>query len=186
MQNSVLLSTALLTLLLSVGLFFFIRASAKDRTEVARLTTSQPEELLFEQLQQYFTQRAYRLAAVDSTRHQITFEGFVRPSAFLAIFLSLLAAIGIFCLSLVISFAFPSIAAFAPALVLIAPVAGFFYWRKAGRQEQVSLKVELLTESGTESTSAEQPQSLLTVTAHRDELAEMRRSLGLKEFEAAG
>jgi hypothetical protein len=176
MQNSVLLSTALLTLLLSVGLFFFIRASAKDRTEVAKLTTPQREEPLFQQLQQYFNQRAYRLSAVDPAQEQITFEGFVRPSAFLAVFLTLLAAIGIFCLSLVLSFVFPSAASFFPALVLLAPVAGFFYWQKAGRQERVSLKVETL--SGTN------PQSLLTVTAHRDELAEMRRVLGLKEFEA--
>lgn len=148
---------------------------------MVKLIALQHEESLFEQLQQYFTQRAYRLAAVDSTQHQIRFEGFVRPSTFLAIFLTLLAAIGIFCLSLVLSFIFPSFASVFPAMVLIAPVAGFFYWQKSGRQEQVSLKVETLisTESGIENL----PQSLLTITAHRDELAAMRRSLGLKEFE---
>jgi len=180
MQNSVLFSTALLTLLLAVGLFFFIRASTKDRTEVVKLIAIQQEESLFEQLQQYFTQRAYRLAAVDSGQHQIRFEGFVRPSAFLAIFLTFLAAIGIVCLALVLSFLFPAFASIFPAFVLIAPVAGFFYWKKSGRQEQVSLKVEtLINGSGAENP----PQSLLTVTAHRDELAEMRRALGLKEFE---
>lgn len=39
------------------------------------------------------------------------------------------------------------------------------------------LRVETL--EATETT----PQSLLTVTAHRDELAEMRRLLGFKELE---
>lgn len=175
MQNSVLLSTAFLTLLLAVGLFFFIRAATKDRIEVSRLTTPQQEEPLFEQLQQYFQQRAYRLAAVDATQQQITFEGFVRPSVFLAVFLTGLAAIGIFCLSLVLSFVFPNAASYLPALVLLAPVAGLFYWQKAGRQERVSLKVETL--------AGAEPQSVLTVTAHRDELAEMRRALGLREFE---
>lgn len=175
MQNSVLLSTALLTLLLLVGLFFFIRASTKDRTEVVKLIAAQQEEPLFEQLQQYFQQRAYRLAAVDAGLEQITFEGFVRPSVFLAIFLTILAAIGIFCLSLVLTFVFPDAASVLPALVLLAPVAGLFYWQKAGRQEQVSLKVETL--------SGAEPKSLLTVTAHRDELAELRRALGLREFE---
>lgn len=177
MQSPILLSTALLTVLLSVGLFFFIRASTKDRTEVAQLVANRNEEPLFEELQNYFTQRAYRIAAVDSNRNQIKFEGFVRPSAFLAVFLTLLAAIGIFCLSLVLSFLFPDFSQFLPALVLIAPVAGFFYWQKAGRQEQVVLEIDTLAEAG-------QPvKSLLTVTAHRDEVAEMKRVLGLQPLE---
>ncbi|WP_416672898.1 cofactor assembly of complex C subunit B [Egbenema bharatensis] len=177
MQNPVLLSTALLTLLLSVGLFFFIRASAKDRTQVVQLVTDQQEEPLFEQLQTYFTQRSYRLSGVDAEQHQIRYEGLVRPSLFLAIFLTFLAAIGIFCLSLVLSFLFPAAASYLPALVLIAPIAGWFYWQKAGRPEQVSLQVETLTQANA------QAKSLLTVTAHRDEVLAMRRSLNLQEFE---
>ncbi|WAL62064.1 cofactor assembly of complex C subunit B [Thermocoleostomius sinensis] len=177
MQNSVLLSTALLTLLLSIGLFFFIRASTKDRTQISRFVTEQRAEPLFEQLQQYFTRRAYRLTDVDAARNQITFEGLVRPSAFLAVFLTLLAAIGIFCLSLVLSLLFPKAASLFPLLVLFAPIAGIFYWQKAGRSEQVLLRVETLE------TTETNPQSLLTVTAHRDELAEMRRLLGFKELE---
>ncbi|PSB15071.1 cofactor assembly of complex C subunit B [filamentous cyanobacterium CCP2] len=179
MQNPVLLSTALLTMLLSVGLFFFIRASAKDRTQIVQFLTEQQEEPLFEQLQTYFTDRSYRLIAVDVEQNQIKYEGFVRPSLFLAIFLTFLAAIGVFCLSLVLSFLFPSAANVLPALVLISPIAGFFYWRKAGRPEQVSLRVETL------SPSSAQAKSLLTVTAHRDEVLAMRRSLNLQEFEAA-
>lgn len=177
MQNPVLVSTALLTVLLSVGLFFFIRASAKDRTQVVQLVTEQREEPLFEQLQHYFTQRAYRIAEVDAAQDQIAFEGFVRPSAFLAVFLTLLAAIGIFCLALILSFIFPDAADMLPALVLISPLAGIFYWRKAGRPEQVFLHIEALNQPGM------QPRSLLTVTAHRDELIEMQRALDLKRFE---
>jgi hypothetical protein len=179
MQNSVLLSTALLTMLLLVGLFFFIRASAKDRTQVVQLVTEQQEEPLFEQLQAYFTERSYRLTSVDAAQNQIKYEGYVRPSRFLAIFLTFLAAIGIFCLSLVLSFLFPGAAQFLPALVLIAPLAGLFYWRKAGRPEQVSLQVATLAQPNT------QPKSLLTVTAHRDEVLAMRRGLNLQEFEEA-
>lgn len=179
MQNPVLLSTALLTMLLSVGLFFFIRASAKDRTQIVQFLTEQQEEPLFEQIQTYFTDRSYRLIAVDAEQNQIKYEGFVRPSLFLAIFLTFLAAIGVFCLSLVLSFLFPSAANILPALVLISPIAGFFYWRKAGRPEQVSLRVETLSPPNA------QAKSLLTVTAHRDEVLAMRRGLNLQEFEAA-
>lgn len=184
MQNPILTSTALLTLLLSVGLFFFIRASAKDRTEVAQLVTDQQEEPLFEQLQQYFARRAYRIAAVDANQNQVKFEGFVRPSAFLAVFLTLLAAIGIFCLSLVLAFLFPSAAQVFPVLVGLAPVAGWFYWTKAGRQEQVLLQVASLSQSADQPNPSQAAKSLLTVTAHRDEVIAMKRELGLRELNA--
>lgn len=177
MQTSVLISTALLTVLLSVGLFFFIRASAKDRTEVAKLLAEQQGEPLLERLQQYFSGRAYRLISVDATTNQVVYEGTVRPSLFLAIFLSLLATVGILCLALVLSLLFPSASRFLPLLLLLAPAAGVFYWRRAGRPEKVALQVEFLSEQPS-------PQSLLTVTAHRDEVAELRQSLGLKLMEA--
>ncbi|MBF2001541.1 MAG: cofactor assembly of complex C subunit B [Synechococcales cyanobacterium C42_A2020_086] len=176
MQIPVLTSTALLTVLLSVGLFFFIRASTKDRTQVVRLVANQQGESLLEQLQQYFTQRAYRLIAVDADQNRATFAGFVRPSLFLALFLSGLAGVGILCLALVLSLVFPEIGQVFLALLVLAPAAGLFYWQRAGRQEQVSLQVEDLA-------SGAIPQSLITVTAHRDELAELQRSLGLKPLD---
>jgi hypothetical protein len=155
-----------------VGLFFFIRASAKDRTEITKLLAEQQGEPLLEQLQQYFSGRAYRLASVDAASNRVVYEGDVRPSLFLAIFLSGLAAIGILCLTLVLGLLFPAVAKLLPLLVLLAPLAGLFYWRRAGRPEQVALQVEFLDGSA--------PQSLLIVTAHRDEVAELRQSLGLK------
>lgn len=176
MQIPVLTSTALLTVLLSVGLFFFIRASTKDRIEVAKLLSEQQGEPLLEQIQQYFVQRAYRLTAVDATKNRVTYEGLVRPSLFLAVFLTLLAAVGILCLTLVLSLLFPDAARLLPVLTVFAPIAGIFYWRKSMRPEQVSLQVEFLSDRP--------DQSLLTVTAHRDELAELRQSLGLKPVEA--
>ncbi len=173
-NTTILSSTFLLTLLLAVGLFFFIRASVKDRTEQVRLIAQETEESLLTQLQQYFDQRAYRVAAVDAATHQVTFQGFVRPSWFLAIFLTSLAACGILCLSLVLSLLYPTLSYIFFALVFLAPVAGVFYWKKAGRSEQVCLKVESVS---TQDTS---PQSLITVTAHRDELQELQQALKLK------
>lgn len=176
MQSSVLASTALLTALLAVGLVFFIRASAKDRTEVAKLLADQQGEPLLERLQQYFSERAYRLATIDAAENQIIYEGLVRPSFFLAVFLSLLAAIGIACLGLVLAFLFPGLTPVVPFLLFLAPAAGLFYWKKAGRPEKVALQVEFLNPDPS-------PQSLLTVTAHRDELTALRQALGLKLLE---
>lgn len=177
MNNAVLPSTLLLTLLLAVGLFFFIRASTKDRIQSVKLVSPQAAASVMAQLQQYFAQRAYQVTGIDAVHNRMTFEGFVRPSLFLAVFLTLLAAIGLLCLALVLSILLPNFGAIFLALVLLAPAAGVFYWKKAGRPEQVSLKVEPQTGASA------QPQSQITVVAHRDELIELQRSLQLMSSE---
>lgn len=177
MNNAAVPSTFLLTLLLLVGLVFFIKASVKDRTEQVTLLAQQEQQVLLPKLEQYFAQRAYQVVATDSVQNQMTFEGFVRPSLFLAIFLTLLAAVGTLCLSLVLSMMFPDIQGIWWALVLFSPVAGVFYWKNAGRPERVSLELESFTSEELQS------QSLIKVTAHRDELIELQRILKLKQFE---
>lgn len=172
MDTATLPSTLLLTFLLSVGLFFFIRASTKDRTETEKLVCEQDEATLMPQLREYFQTRSYRVAAVDPKQNQVTFEGFVQPSWFLAVFLTLLAAAGFLCLSLVLSLLFPKLSTIFFGLVLLSPLSGVFYWKKAGKLEKVSLKME--------ATQGDQYPSKITVTAHRDELSELRRALGLK------
>jgi hypothetical protein len=176
MDTAILPSTLLLTLLLSVGLFFFIRASTKDRTQKAQLVSSLDEASLLPRLQEYFRMRSYRVAAVDPVENQVTFEGLVRPSWFLTVFLTLLAAAGILCLSLVLSLLFPAFSTFFLAMVLLSPLSGFFYWKKAKRNESVLLKVEA---------AQIEPNYLskITVIAHRDELLELRRALQLESCE---
>jgi hypothetical protein len=173
MDTAILPSTLLLTLLLSVGLFFFIRASTKDRTETAHLISMQDESTLMPLLKDYFQSRSYRVAAVDSEQNQVTFEGYVRPSWFLAIFLTLLAAIGILCLSLVLSFLFPNLSRVFPGMVLLSPLSGTFYWKKAKKLEKVSLKLDRANNN-------DRFPSKITVVAHRDELIELQRALNLK------
>lgn len=176
MDTAILPSTFLLTLLLSVGLFFFIRASTKDRIETAQLVSEQDEAALMSQLKEYFRSRSYRVAEVDREQNKVTFEGFVRPSWFLAIFLTLLAATGIVCLSLVVYLLFPNLSTFVLPMVLLSPLTGLFYWKKSGRLEKVSLKVETTQSEQTSS-------SKITVIAHRDELSELQRILQFKTAE---
>ena len=165
-----------------VGLVSFIRASVKDRTETAQFVTNQSEESLLDQLRQYFTQRAYQVAAVDADHHQVTLSGFVRPSVFLAVFLSILAAVGLLCLSLVLGILLPPQATLWFGLPVLSPLAGAFYWKQAGRPEQVSFKVEPF--STAELAGELGAQNVLTVVAHRDELLSLERSLSLKKWEA--
>lgn len=158
---------------MAVGLVFFIRASVKDRIQQVGLIAQESEESILTRLQQYFDQRAYHVAGLDATKNQVTFQGFVRPSWFMAIFLTTLAACGILCLSLVLSFLYPALGSLFLWLALFSPAAGAFYWKKAGRNEQVSLTLEALG-------AQEAAQTLVTVTAHRDELQELQQALKLK------
>ena len=153
-----------------VGLFFFIRASVKDRTKQIEVLADVSEVSLLSQMQEYFEGRAYRIANADAASHQVTFQGFVRPSLFLAIFLSFLAAVGLLCFALVLAFLYPTFSNLFLALLLLAPLAGIFYWKRAGRLEQVSVQVnELAAEQG--------EKCLMTVTAHRDELLQLQQAL---------
>ncbi len=171
MDTAILPSTLLLTLLMSVGLLFFIRASTKDRIETAQLVSQLPEASLMPQLKEYFRARSYRVAAVDPQQNKVTMTGFVKPSWFLAIFLTILAAIGFTSLSLVLSLLFSSQSFLLYGIILLSPLSGIFYWNKAGRVENVSLTVE--------DTGSEQ-NSKITVTAHRDEIISLEEALQLK------
>jgi len=171
-----LASTLFLTLLMAIGLFFFIRASVKDRTEAETLLSSQPEAALLTQLEDYFRERAYRIVQLDPEQKQVTFSGVVAPSLGLAIFLSLLAAIGLLCLALVLSIVLPQVGLLWWGLVLLAPIAGGFYWQNAGRPEQVQVRVE-----SSSSVTAGQ-KSVVTIVAHRDELITLRNTLPLQPY----
>jgi hypothetical protein len=171
-------STFFLTLLLIVGLAFFLRASVKDRTELAEFVDSRESVALLDQLQEYFEARAYRVVAVEPDQSRIRLEGVVNASIFLAIFLSLLAAVGLGCIALVLALTFPQVGWSFAVLVGIAPGAGIFYWRGAVRPETVSFQV--LSGDTTEVTEG----TRLRVTAHRDELMALQSQLGLKRTEA--
>jgi hypothetical protein len=168
--NPILPSTFVLTLLLMVGLLFFIRASTKERTEQLEFVTDELEESLLEKLETHFIQRAYKVAAVNAEREEVVFQGTVRPSWFLAIFLSILAAFGFLCLALVLSFLYPSLTLLFGSAIALSPLAGVFYWRGAERVERVSIVFQSRSQG-------ESPQTIATVTAHRDELAQLKQAL---------
>ena len=171
MDTAILPSTLVLTLLMSVGLIFFIRASTKDRTETAQLVSQLPEASLMPQLKEYFRARSYRVAAVDPQQNKVTMTGFVKPSWFLAIFLTILATVGFTSLSLVLSMLFSIKSFLLYGIVLLSPLSGIFYWNKAGRVENVSLAVE---------DADNEQSSKITVIAHRDEIISLEEALRLK------
>ncbi|MEM6599130.1 MAG: cofactor assembly of complex C subunit B [Cyanobacteria bacterium P01_D01_bin.36] len=173
-------STLLLTALMVIGLVFFIRASTKDRIEVMQFGSTQAAEPLQQDVMKHFQRRAYQQIEAPATEDNsdasswttdaITVAGLVSPSVFMAIFLSVLAAIGFACLALVMSVLFPSWGKLAFISVAISPLAGVFYWRKSSRPEKVTFKVE------TSTSSQQELSSRLIVKGHRDELAELKEA----------
>ena len=153
-----------------VGLFFFIRASVKDRTQQIQFITDMGNESLLDDLKTYFLQRAYRVVKVDNPEKKVTFEGYVRPSVFLAVFLSFLTAAGFLCLSLVLSLLYPDIGLKFLSLIAFSPLAGGFYWQQAGRLERVLIQLD------PSSLSAVVGRCYVTVTAHRDELHQLKQA----------
>jgi hypothetical protein len=176
----VLPSTLLMTVLMLVGLVFFIRASVKDRTQQIRYPIDPTNDSLLNDLKAHFLQRAYRVVSIDPSQQKMTLEGFVRPSLFLALFLSVLAGCGLLCVSLLLSFFYPPGQAFFPSLILLSPLAGGFYWRQAGRLEQISIQLETIPLSSPSLLSS--GQCYVTITAHRDELSQLQRSFSQLTF----
>ncbi|WP_218079355.1 cofactor assembly of complex C subunit B [Anthocerotibacter panamensis] len=159
-------STLALTLLIAVGLFFFIRASVKDRTKQETFLSEVAPETLDTRLAHYFQRRAYRL--VDSGAVRV-YEGIVQPSRFLAVFLSVLALCGLGSVALVLAVLVPVLGGWWFLLVVLSPLAGAFYWRRALRPERVLLQL----------ISGEQVTQI-HVKAHRDELEKFKAALGFE------
>ena len=164
-----LASTLLLTLLLAIGLVFFLRAASKDRTTVVDVQSPRPPLEVLEGLQSWLEQRGWRTEGGDPERQVLRFRGQVQASGALAVLLSLLGAVGAACLGLVICQLLPALAPWPLLLALLGPLAGLLYRRRAARPEILELR--LLSDS---SASA----SNLRLRAHRDELIAIEQDLG--------
>ncbi len=165
------ISTLLLTVLLAIGLFFFLRASGKGRVETRLYSSSRSLEEMGSLLRKHLEGRAYRLQSADP-EGIATFVGQARPSVGLAVFLTGLAGVGLACLALVLSMLEPGWGAWPWALVLVSPWAGWYYWRRSHRPEQLRLKLQ----------AADSPSgSRLWVEGQREELEVLAAALGLQE-----
>jgi len=117
-------STLLLTILLFLGLISFLRGSIRDRTtdvlfNVVQLT----DDRLLMQVRDHFQQRAYKVVEIDPERDVAILLGQVRPSIFLAVFLTILAAIGLTCFGLVLGGLIPDLENLWLWLIMVFPVS---------------------------------------------------------------
>ncbi len=136
----ILTSTAILTFLLAVGLFFFIRASVKDRTESLVLTSDESEEISVAQIGAIFYRSRLSSFRLSMAIAMLSPLRFCQSELVFSHLLTVLAACGSLCLSLVLATPFPQVGNIFLLLFLIFPCSGWFYWQKAGRLERVALR----------------------------------------------
>jgi len=154
-------STLILTLLLAIGLGFFIRAASKDRTTVVEIFSTLPPVDVLDGISLWLEGRGWRKEGVDTELKIIRFVGNVSSSYGLTIFLSILCGLGGACLGLVVCQFYAFLNWWPLILALIGPLAGLFYRSRASRLE--SFEIRLISSDNDAKTE-------IRVRAHRDEL----------------
>ena len=162
-------STLPLTLLLVIGLVFFLRAASKDRTTVVEIRSSKPPLEVLPALAEWLHGRGWVAEETNPERRLLTFSGQVEASGALAVLLSVLGGVGAGCLGLVLCQLLPALAWWPLLLTLLGPLAGVVYRRRAARAETVELRLI----SHDEATG-----SALQMRAHRDELIALEQEMG--------
>ena len=168
-MQSAFSSTLLLTLLLAIGLIFFLRAASKDRTTVLDVHSPRPPLEVLNGISHWLEDRGWIRDGGDAERQVLCFRGSVDFSRPLAVFLSILGGLGAACLGLVMRQLLPPLGWWPLLMAFLgAPLAGFIYTQRASRQESVELRlIQSLDDEG----------SILRLRAHRDELIAMELEL---------
>ena len=163
-------STLLLTILLAIGLFFFLRASSKDRTTVVEITSSQKPIKVLTVMYEWLDLRGWNQTGGDFDQRILIFTGQVVSSKFLAIFLGLLGGFGSCALGLVIIQIYPTLGWWPILLGLIGgPLSGTIYFKKSAREEKFELRLISNIDS--------EEMTLIRLRAHRDELISLENEL---------
>ena len=168
-MQSAFSSTLFLTILLAIGLVFFLRAASKDRTTVVDVQSPLPALEVLNGISLWLDERGWKRTGGNVEEKLLRFNGCVASSTFLTIFLSCLGGLGAACLGLVLIQLYPFLSWWPLLLAAIgAPLAGIIYRIKSKREE--SLELKLLS-------SELSNISILRIKAHRDELIAIQLEL---------
>ncbi len=166
-------STLLLTILLAIGLFFFLRASSKDRTTVIEISSTQQPVKVLNALCEWLNLRGWKQIGGDFDQRTLVFKGQVVSSKLLAIFLGFLGGFGSCALGLVIIQLYPSLGWWPIILGLLGgPLSGIIYFKKSAREEKFELR--LIDKDN------EEDITYMRLRAHRDELISLENELSDK------
>ena len=101
-MQSAFSSTLFLTILLAIGLGFFLRAASKDRTTVVDVQSPLPPLEVLKGISFWLEERGWKRNGGNISEKLLIFNGNVASSTFLTIFLSCLGGLGSACLVLVV------------------------------------------------------------------------------------
>ena len=167
-MNYSLKSTFILTILLFIGLFFFLRASSKDRTTTIEISTEKDQIDSLNIICSWLKLRGWNQVGGNIDQKTLTFKGQVVSSNSLAIFLSILGGIGSCSLGLVIKQIFPSLNWWPILLGIIGgPISGIIYSKNSQREETFEFRLLDTLDNSTK----------LRLRAHRDELISLEKEL---------
>ena len=162
-------STLLLTVLLCIGLFFFLKASTKDRTTTIEITSEKKTIEALTTLCDWLKLRGWRQIGGNPDTKKLVFTGDVVSSRGLAVFLTFLGFLGSSSLGLVLIQLYPKLAWWPILLGLLGgPLSGLVYLKKARREE--TFEFRLMEVEKHKSTH-------LQLRAHRDELIALETEL---------
>ena len=172
-------STLLLTILLGIGLFFFLRASSKDRTTIIEVSSSQQPIKVLNVLCEWLISRGWQQIGGDFDERILIFKGQVVSSKFLAVFLGILGGFGSCALGLVIIQLYPALGWWPILLGLIGgPLSGVIYFKKSAREEKFEMKLV---------SNDDEKLTCMRFRAHRDELISLENELGKRlDFKSDG
>ena len=162
-------STLLLTILLGIGLFFFLRASSKDRTTTIEFSSAQKPLTVLNVICEWLVLRGWKQIGGDFDQRILVFRGQVVSSKFLAFFLSVLGGFGSCALGLVFIQLYPGFGWWPILLGLIGgPLSGIIYYKKSAREENFEMRLV---------SDDEDKLTCMRLRAHRDELISLENEL---------
>ncbi len=168
-MRSVISSTLLLTILLAIGLVFFLRAASKDRTTIVDIHSSLPPIDVLNGITSWLQNRGWKNDGGDADRQVLRFHGNVSSSYFMTILLTFIGGLGAGCLGLVLRQLYPVLDWWPLLLIVLGgPMAGFVYRRRSAREEFLEIRLVSFDDN---------QGSILRVRAHRDELISMELEL---------
>ena len=167
-MNYSLKSTFLLTILLFIGLFFFLRASTKDRTTTIDISSEKDPIVTLNIICGWLKSRGWNQVGGNVDQKTLIFKGQVISSNSLAVFLTILGGLGSCSLGLVIKQIYPDLDWWPILLGIIGgPISGIIYSRKSQREETFEFRlIDTLDQS-----------TKLRLRAHRDELISLENEL---------
>ncbi len=167
-MNYSLNSTFLLTVLLFIGLFFFLKASSKDRTTTIEISTEKAQIDALNIICNWLKLRGWYQIGGNIDQKILIFKGQVIASNSLAIFLSILGGLGSCSLGLVIKQIYPNLNWWPILLGIIGgPISGIIYSKKSQREETFEFRLLDTLDKSTK----------LRLRAHRDELISLEKEL---------